>query len=475
MAHSYQPDPAYLSLGDGYADPVAAADFPEAILRWRNDRAAATVGLEMLDDTDWVDHFGRFLPLKDNLPTPLAQRYHGHQFRSYNPNIGDGRGFLFAEMRDTDSRLLDLGTKGSGTTPHSRTGDGRLTLKGGMREILATEMLEALGANTSKTLSLIETGEPLQRNDEPSPTRSAVMVRLSHGHIRIGSFQRLGTLGEHELLNGLVDWSLETYFGGAKGTNAEEKAAELLSHTAETTANLAADLMVSGFVHGVLNTDNINITGECFDYGPWRFLPEFDPSFTAAYFDHQGLYCYGRQPEAIQWNLYQLAGSMLGVARENTLRPILEKFPEHFSNKMREKLIVRLGLKSRGLQEDEPLLLAFHSMLASHKAMYEQTIFDWYGGGASKDRAASSPQSSIYQSAEGLSFQEAIGAFEPLEAIALSHSYFARSTPCTMLIDEVEAIWSHIDERDDWSVFTDKITEIRAMGEALSAQIYVGT
>ena len=112
----------------------------------------------------------------------------------YNPEIGDGRGFLFAQLRDDDGRLLDLGTKGSGQTPYSRFGDGRLTLKGGVREILATEMLEALGVDTSKTFSLIETGEELQRGDEPSPTRSAVLVRLSHGHIRIGSFQRLAAL-----------------------------------------------------------------------------------------------------------------------------------------------------------------------------------------------------------------------------------------------------------------------------------------
>src|SRR3546814_7427549 len=118
------------------------------------------------------------------LKEPLALRYHGHQFHVYNPDIGDGRGFLFAQLRDGAGRLLDLGTKGSGRTPYSRFGDGRLTPKGGVREILATEMLEALGVNTSKTFSLIETGEEMARGDEPSPTRSSVLVRLSHSHIR---------------------------------------------------------------------------------------------------------------------------------------------------------------------------------------------------------------------------------------------------------------------------------------------------
>src|SRR5262249_2552031 len=159
-------------------------------------------------DDQWIAHFGRFEPLPGNLPTPLALRYHGHQFRVYNPDIGDGRGFLFAQLRDGNGRLLDLGTKGSGHTPYSRFGDGRLTLKGGMREVLATEMLEALGVETSKSFSLIETGEALDRNDEPSPTRSAVLVRLSHGHIRIGSFQRLAYFRDAEAMRRLVTYVL---------------------------------------------------------------------------------------------------------------------------------------------------------------------------------------------------------------------------------------------------------------------------
>lgn len=142
----YRPDVQIASLGDRIGDPVEAADFPETILRFRNDRWAPAVGLQSLDDDEWLRHFGRFEPLPDNLPQPLALRYHGHQFRSYNPEIGDGRGFLFAQLRDGAGRLLDLATKGSGTTPYSRRGDGRLTLKGGVREIMATEMLEALGS-----------------------------------------------------------------------------------------------------------------------------------------------------------------------------------------------------------------------------------------------------------------------------------------------------------------------------------------
>src|SRR3954465_8623553 len=152
----YRADPAILTLGDAFYDPVAPADFPQAILRFRNDRWAASVGLEGLSDAEWIRHFGRFAPLPDNLPQPLALRYHGHQFRVYNPEIGDGRGFLFAQLRDSSRRLMDLGTKGSGRTPWRRFGDGRLTLKGGVRESLATEMLEALGVPGARNLSPID-------------------------------------------------------------------------------------------------------------------------------------------------------------------------------------------------------------------------------------------------------------------------------------------------------------------------------
>ena len=192
----YRPSLRHAELGDGFFDVVQPAEFPQHILRYRNQRWAARVGLDSADRRG-VDR--RISAASSRCPAaspqPLALRYHGHQFRAYNPDLGDGRGFLFAQLHDLgDGRLLDLGTKGSGRTPWSRGGDGRLTLKGGVREVLATAMLEALGVDTSKTFSLIETGEELERGDEPSPTRSSVLVRLSHSHIRIGTFQRLAYL-----------------------------------------------------------------------------------------------------------------------------------------------------------------------------------------------------------------------------------------------------------------------------------------
>src|SRR5476651_21746 len=325
VSSAYHPDPQFPALGEEFADPVAAADFPQTILRFRNDRAAATVGLDTLTDTEWTAHFGRFEPLPGNLAEPLALRYHGHQFRSYNPEIGDGRGFLFAQLREAGTgRLLDLGTKGSGQTPWSRAGDGRLTLKGAVREVLATAMLEALGVPTSRSFSLVETGEHLQRNDEPSPTRSAVLTRLQHSHIRFGTFQRHAYFDRADLIGELVDYAVATYYPGLG--NAADKPLMLFQAVLARSAELVGRWMAAGFVHGVLNTDNMNLTGESFDYGPYRFLPHNDPNFTAAYFDHAGLYSFGRQPEAVFWNLQQLAGALSLAAETDALVEALNGF-----------------------------------------------------------------------------------------------------------------------------------------------------
>ena len=261
----------------------------------------------------------------------------------YNPDIGDGRGFLFAQLRDARGRLMDLGTKGSGQTPYSRFGDGRLTLKGGVRELLATEMLEALGVETSRTFSLIETGEALERNDEPSPTRSAVLVRLSHGHIRIGTFQRLATLDQPDNLRKLTAYCLRHFFGARGATS--RRCCSIMSR--ERTARLAASYIAAGFVHGVLNSDNINVTGESFDYGPWRFTPFWNGAFTAAYFDHAGLYAFARQPEAIHWDLVQLALSLKPISSAEALTPVLETFPDRFRQALRDAVFARLGRDCR--------------------------------------------------------------------------------------------------------------------------------
>ena len=450
----YCPDLKIRQLGEKIGDPVTAAEFPCHLLRFRNDRWDQTIGLSDMSDEEWINHFGRFDPLPDNLDPPLALRYHGHQFRNYNPNIGDGRGFLFAQMRDHEGRLMDLATKGSGTTPWSRSGDGKLTLKGGVREILATEMLEALGVDTSKTFSLIETGEELYRGDEPSPTRSAVMTRLSHSHIRFGTFQRIAAEQNEDLMHALVEYCLINLYGGAK---TDSPAVELFQNVAARAARLAASYMTAGFVHGVLNTDNINITGESFDYGPWRFTPYWEPGFTAAYFDHEGLYCFARQPEALHWNLAQLASALRSICESEPLVETLESFPRLYGQAFTEHVCWRLGIESEGFDNDKPLVVAAEKALSQKTVTIDQFFFDW----GQDDK----PENGDYASDEFMLFQQEMAKRKRFRSS--DHSYWQSAAPCSMHIEEVEAIWDAIAQNDDWEPLTRKIEAIRRMGQAL--------
>jgi uncharacterized protein YdiU (UPF0061 family) len=455
----YRPAPVHQTLGDAFYDVVAPARFPSHVLRHRNQRQAARVGLDTLTADEWEAHFARFEPLPDNLPQPLALRYHGHQFRAYNPDLGDGRGFLFAQLRDAeDGRLLDLATKGSGQTPWSRGGDGRLTLKGGVREVLATTMLDALGVPTSQSFSLFETGESLQRNDEPSPTRSSVLVRLGHSHVRFGTFQRLLFHGDVASTRRLVEFSVEHYLPEAAG--AANLPVAMLRAVTQRSARLCAAWMAAGFVHGVLNTDNMNVTGQSFDYGPYRFLPTFDPGFTAAYFDAGGLYAYGRQPATVQWNLERLADALTPLAPQAELAPALADFAASFRAAFNAAMLTRLGLTSVGAEEDTAFVASMLSFLRESQVGLDRFFFDWYGGAASARRATSSPAAAAWS---GPRFETLLGHFEargPLHPERLATPYFQRDAPCALLIDEIEALWAAIAERDDWAPLEAKLAAI---------------
>jgi uncharacterized protein YdiU (UPF0061 family) len=465
----FRPSRRHLDLGPEFYDPVRPAAFPRHALRFRNQRWAERVGLGGLSEAEWVAHFGRFEPLPGSLEEPLALRYHGHQFRSYNPDLGDGRGFLFAQMHDLgDGRLLDLGTKGSGRTPYSRFGDGRLTLKGAVREALATELLEARGVDTSKTFSVIETGEELERGDEPSPTRSAVLVRLSHSHIRIGTFQRLLFLDKQAEITRLVEYVCAAYLPEARRPDAAAQAAAFVEEVCRRVARTGAAWMAAGFVHGVLNTDNINVTGESFDYGPWRFLPALEPGFTAAYFDQTGLYAYGRQPDALLWNLTRLAECLLHLAPKAELERALGAFEAELQPAFGAAIARRLGVAPPSPEAAGRLAAALWTFLAETKAPFERVFFDWFGGAGAAERAAASPSAVLYSGEAFRPVAAALDASPPVPGVDERHPFLAGGAPVDMLIDEVEALWAAIAERDDWEPFQRKIAAIRASAAPLT-------
>ena len=455
----------HFSLGEKMFSRVSPADFPKCVIRYQNSAWARRLGFEkwLDDDAEWINRFGRFQAIEGSIEAPLALAYHGHQFGVYNPDIGDGRGFLYAQIEDpVDGRLLDFGTKGSGQTPYSRTADGRLTLKGAVREILATEMLDALGVNTSKTFSIIETGEALQRHDEPSPTRSAVMVRLNHGHIRIGSFQRLAYMQDVDMLEQLLRYAAKTYYPHELDARAPtaELAAGFVTAVGRKMADLTASWMATGFVHGVLNTDNYNISGESFDYGPWRFLPELTPSFTAAYFDHQGRYAYGRQPEASFWALCRLADSLINLSYLEAMQTAVTGFQHRMQDAMITALCRRLGIDPDW--KDAPMMAeALFKAMRESACGFELVFFDWFGGEAA--HAQKGKRKALYESLTWQHASDLLANAPMAKGVDPDHAYFQDDDPQTMLIDEVEAIWAPIAERDDWSVLSAKINQIHRM------------
>lgn len=468
-------EPALEAIGDDYYDVVTAADFPQQILRFRNDALLPRLGLspESVTDGDFIEAFGAF---KGREPL-LALRYHGYQFGEYNPFLGDGRGFLYGQVRGTDGDLYDLGTKGSGTTPYSRGGDGRLTLKGGVREVLAAEMLHVLGVNTSRCLSLVETGDSLWRGDEPSPTRASVMVRFSRSHIRFGTFERLHYIQRPDLIQRLLNHVIATYYPHL--WEESDRYELFYQELVQRTADLVAQWMMAGFCHAVLNTDNMSITGESFDYGPYAFLDRYDPRFTAAYFDYSGRYCYANQPAACVWNLERLQVPLKAVLSADVMKDALAGFGDRFTTEYRRLMLQKLGLAHVPDDLGIPLLQTTLQLLVDSDISYHAFFLMlrqqvsplwWQDASLMLNGAIAQPGCELDESQFHpahlqewqLLYHRAIAATE-YEAVA---ARLNRWNPDTILLrSQIEAVWEPITVDDDWQPFEQLLKRIRASVE----------
>ena len=430
----FQGAKAIHELGEGFFDPVQPADFNLIGVRYFDDALSQSIGLDVSTE-QIADHFLRFESLPDSLNEPLALRYHGHQFRHYNPDIGDGRGFLFAQC-EAGGKLLDFGTKGSGTTPFSRSGDGRLTLLGGVREVLASNYLHSMGVNTSRAFALIETDEALQRNDEPSPTRAAVLTRLSHSHIRFGTFQRHAFYEDRGALERLSAYCIRHFYPEAATPE------EMFDNVVTASADTVASWMAAGFVHGVMNTDNMNITGESFDYGPFRFLPTLDPGFTAAYFDHGGLYAFARQPEAMAWNLAQLAQALSLICDDAGLIEVMNDFAARYQAALNHHVFRRLGLAPKDNETDTAFIRDTFNYLKESQVPWSEFWHDWQGGADRVD----GDQIEIYDA----------GWIAKIKAFESVSERPETERPESLLYSEIGEIWQPIAESDDWTAFEQK-------------------
>jgi uncharacterized protein YdiU (UPF0061 family) len=460
-------EPAIESLDD-FHDVVQAADFPMHKLRWRNDQVLSVLGLDSnkVSDDDFIEAFGHF----QSVQPFLALRYHGYQFGEYNPQIGDGRGFVYGQVRGVDGELYDFGTKGSGRTPYSRTADGKLTLKGGFREIIASEALHRMGVKTSRCLSLVETGEDLWRGDEPSPTRSAVMVRFSRSHIRFGTFERLHWIGRADLVRKLLDHVLQVYYPHIRSS--ENQDSQFYLELVERVARLCAQWMAVGFCHAVLNTDNMSITGESFDYGPFAFIPTYDPRFTAAYFDHAGRYSYANQPAACYWNLDKLQDPLGLVMAKDDMRSSLEKFKDFYRQAYCEMMLKRLGFTALSEPETEELISATLELLALVQAIgYNQFFVNLRQEFQANWREDSS---NIFKTHNWEITEEQLPLLEkwcvvyhqllirqPIESMESVAKQLQQANPTIIFLrPKIEELWERITVDDDWQPFYDAIAQI---------------
>ena len=277
-----------------------------------NARVAESLGLdpEGLASSEGVEILaGNRVPVGAD---PIALAYAGHQFGHFVPQLGDGRAVLLGEVIDRDGARRDIQLKGSGRTPFSRDGDGRAALGPVLREYIVSEAMAALGVPTTRALAAVTTGEPVRRE---TMLPGAVLTRVARSHIRVGTFQYLAVRGDAEALRQLADYVIARHYPDA--ATAEHPYRALLDAVVARQADLIAQWMLIGFIHGVMNTDNTSIAGETIDYGPCAFMDTYDPATVFSSIDHAGRYAYGNQPSIAQWNLARFAETLLPLLAED--------------------------------------------------------------------------------------------------------------------------------------------------------------
>ncbi|MFT5651018.1 MAG: hypothetical protein ACJAXK_001209 [Yoonia sp.] len=328
-----------------------AKPVPDPALIVANARLAETLGI----DPNWLTTPAARDVFAGNTVAdgsePLAAAYAGHQFGNWNPGLGDGRALLLGEVIGTDGVRRDIQLKGSGPTPYSRSGDGRAWLGPVLREYLVSEAMHAMGVPTTRALAAVTTGETVQR-EEPLP--GAIITRVAQSHIRVGSFQLLAARGDIEALSALFDHVVARHYPDA------DSPAALLAAVTKAQATLIAKWMSVGFVHGVMNTDNVSIAGETIDYGPCAFMDAYDAESVFSAIDQQGRYAYQNQPRIAVWNLAQFATSLIPLMPEQDIAieeftAIINAFPTHYEAEWIAVFGAKLGLV--GPTEDDRALI----------------------------------------------------------------------------------------------------------------------
>lgn len=336
------------------AVPWQAETAPDPRLLVLNEPLAADLGLDpaFLRGPDGLGLLvGTLVPAG---ATPVAQAYAGHQFGGYSPRLGDGRALLLGELTGAEGRLRDLHLKGSGRTPFARGGDGLAAIGPMLREFILSESMHALGVPTTRSLAVVATGRPVRRE---TLLPGAVLARVASSHLRVGSFQYARATGDPDLLRRLADHAITRHHPDA--AQADNPYLAMFASVVSAQASLVAKWMLVGFVHGVMNTDNMTISGETIDYGPCAFMEAFDPATLFSSIDEGGRYAYGNQPVVAQWNLARLAEALLPLLSDDEERAIalaveaLGSFSGEYGAAWSAGMRAKLGLPRRqdGLEE----------------------------------------------------------------------------------------------------------------------------
>ncbi len=306
---------------------------------------------------------------------PIATVYAGHQFGGWNPQLGDGRAILLGELIGRDGLRYDLQLKGAGRTPYSRGGDGRSPLGPVLREYIVSEAMAALGVPTSRALAAVTSGETVLREQGMLP--GAVLARVAQSHIRIGTLQFFAARQDNDSLRLLADHVIDRHYPAARA--AERPYLALLELAVSGQASLMAQWQSYGFIHGVMNTDNMLLSGETIDYGPCAFMDSYHPDTVYSYIDRGGRYAYGKQPTIAHWNLVQLAQALLPILHVDTDQALasaqaaVNTFSDLFLAAYRQRMNAKLGL-SEYMEEDDLLLQDLLTLMADHEADFTLTF-----------------------------------------------------------------------------------------------------
>ncbi|MBM3225035.1 MAG: YdiU family protein [Candidatus Tectomicrobia bacterium] len=338
-------DNTYARDLEGFYVPWQAAQVAQPALVQLNRALAEELGL---DAKAFASETGAQIFAGNTLPegaTPLAQAYAGHQFGGFSPQLGDGRALLLGEVLDRSGRRRDIQLKGSGRTPFSRSGDGRAALGPVLREYLIGEAMHALGIPTTRALAAVRTGEPVYRE---AALPGAVLTRVAASHIRVGTFQWVASHGQPGQVRRLADYVIDRHYPALQGQ--ADPYLRLLESVCDRHASLVARWMHVGFIHGVMNTDNIAISGETIDYGPCAFMDHYDPATVFSSIDTYGRYAYAQQPQIAQWNLARFAETLLPLIDADQQRAIaratevIHAFPVRYQYHWLQGMRAKLGL-----------------------------------------------------------------------------------------------------------------------------------